>query len=322
MKQFYHFSSAVNLNIRGHADIDFVDIPINTDAPLFLDVERIEAAEASELSKDCMKAIVDYFHELVQAVQSDDNTRLHNLIDGGGECNEFHLGYSQRQSRGRGSSATILYPIIRQMIDHGYFDRVQKISDLPLWTDNFASDRCSDLVARIIRLPLYHYTVEQCRHWNCLTYTATHYDGCYWDINTHNWKPFRFRAVAADGFPVLLCPQAFVGTHLLTSPEAFFQKYVLRQRQDDHLAQRSPLCHFSTDRYGNDKVKPPTRREICQQEVQGQSHKRFSYDVLSNSPHLLHEYHTDHQYQIRSGRLTMSPEEFDQILYVHKDETA
>lgn len=314
MTDYLNFSTANNLDVSGHKDIDFVDIFVNTDVSLFLDAERIEFS-SGECAEKSLAAIQDFFRELYTAVEYGDMIRVRHLLSGGGECNELHLGYSTKKSRGRGSSENILLPIILQMIRQGYFNRVQKLSDFPLWADNFGEDRCSDLIGRLIRMPLYEYTREQCIQWGCLQYGSKSYSGSYWDVSKHNWASFEVPQIVAANTPILLCPQTFVGTRLLTSAENFFRKFVLTQRQEDLLAERSPLCHFSLDKHGFEKISKPTKSEICQFEVKGQSHKSYSYNMLEQHPHLLSAYHLEHKYNLKNGKLFLTPQELDYIVY-------
>lgn len=313
-----NFSTVNALRIAGHADISFVDIFINTDVALFLDAERIEFS-SGQCAKESLAAIRDFFNELCIAVQCNNMFRVHQLLSGGGECNELHLGYSTKKSRGRGSSENILFPIISQMIEQGYFDRVEKLSDLPLWTNNFGEDRCSDLIGRLIRMPLYKYTIEECRKWGCLKYSTKVYSGTYWNVTTHNWENFKVPQIIAGNTPILLCPQTFVGTRLLTSAENFFRKFVLTQRQEDLLAERSPLCRFSTDKHGFEKIQKPTKTDNCQFEVKGQSHKAYAYNMLEQHPHLLSAYHKEHKFDLMKGEFLLTPDEFDQIIYGQVD---
>ena len=77
----------------------------------------------------------------------------------------------------------------------------------------------------------------------------------------------------------------------------------------------SLLCHFSLDKRGFEKISKPTKSEICQFEVKGQSHKSYSYNMLEQHPHLLSAYHLEHKYNLKNGKLFLTPHELDYIVY-------
>ena len=75
-----------------------------------------------------------------------------------------------------------------------------------------------------------------------------------------------------------------------------------------------PSCGI-LNKHGFEKISKPTKSEICQFEVKGQSHKSYSYNMLEQHPHLLSAYHLEHKYNLKNGKLFLTPQELDYIVY-------
>lgn len=315
-----NFSIYHRLGITGHRDIDFVDIPPDTDTALYIDAERI-ALSAHPYAPAAVERIEDFFQTLCSAAERQDEHELYHLLSYGREPNETHLGLSTFQSCGRGTSPEILLPIVRNMIRLGLFDRdlVTQLGDLHLWTPNFGDDRLSDLTTNIIRDVLYDYTHEQYEIWDipwsdeCTVTAAT------WNPKLHEWVTRRFPALNVCGYQTILTPKCFVGKSLLSSPSELLQKYALRYRQQEHLDSRSRLCRKKTDRSGRETWLPPTKKDIRASEIRGLSEKAYLLDLGYRYPGMVNELHTDHRLSSRHSDCTISNYELDMMLYESDD---
>ena len=105
-----NFSTYFNLSIHSHREIDFVDVPVDTDIELFLDPTLIEVRSDS-FSQWCSVGIDSFFGAVFQACTAENMEILRYLLDHSAEPNESHLGHSVNRSMGRGASLGILYPV-------------------------------------------------------------------------------------------------------------------------------------------------------------------------------------------------------------------
>lgn len=105
-----NFSNSFGITIRGHKDIEFVDIPVDTDVELFIDPNLIEASSDS-FSAECSSLITSYFDTVFDSCRNNDIGVLKSLISHCREVNDTHLGTSRLFSRGRGASEEILLGI-------------------------------------------------------------------------------------------------------------------------------------------------------------------------------------------------------------------
>ena len=319
-----NFAKTHSLPVSGHREIDFVDVPINTDVRLYMDVERImhDPSFIAERSRICIN---DFFHTLAQAAAAEDMDTLYHLLSYGNEPNETHLGLSRYHSRGNGVSAEILMPIIEDMIHLGLFKQnlVQGLSDLHLLTPRFGSDRLSDLVTNIIRIPLHAFTRAQYNTWG-IPYNQD--DRSYkcpaWDLGQHNWVMTNLPSFKTLGNPVLLTPKTFVGTTLLSTPEQLFRRYALAYAQEQHLAELGPLCTIYTNREGKVKVRKPSKKVLQHDILQNESYKQYIYLSALSHPEMLPNYRQYVQTLATSGDVFLSDSALDNLLYYHPSRMA
>lgn len=314
---YLNFSKLYNLPISGHRDIMFVDVPCDTDIPLYCDPDRI--MHSSGIIADLASAqINDFFDVLMDRAAQRDIDQVYSLLSFGHEPNETHLGFSQRVSNGRGVSAEILIPIIKDMIRLGLFDYhlVKSPSDLHLLTPNFGPDRLSDLVTNVIRASLHAFTRMQFDFWN-IPYNDSYL--CYelpaWDTELHQWTVTQLPIFPALGKPILLTPKSFVGTALLSSPEQILQKYALGYAQTDHFQMRSALCPVRTDRRGNTIYRKPSKRDVRRWELRDCSCKKYIRDQALIHPEMLPSYRQDIFNRALNANVFMSDSDLDKLLY-------
>ncbi|HEX3569474.1 MAG TPA: hypothetical protein VHU44_01480, partial [Acidobacteriaceae bacterium] len=86
---------------KNQAQLDFVDIPIETDIPLFVDPYALHVA-SEEWLRECGNDVVSYFEQLVDKIRIDDQRAVLQLLDNFHEPNETHLGLSSGKPSGRG----------------------------------------------------------------------------------------------------------------------------------------------------------------------------------------------------------------------------
>ena len=309
---FFNFSSYCGMDITGHADIDFVDIPVNTDVRLYVDPERI-ALSQNPYAEAANLCIEDFFNALCATVHAKDKDQVHELLLFGHEPNETHMGLSKAVSCGRGVSAEILEPIISDLFTKRLIDDaiVRQLGDLAIFTPNFGSDRLSDLCVNVIRGQLYAFTHSQLAVWNikCPMITA---EVPVWNLDYHHWETHLLSFPEIDGKPLMLCPKDFVGAKMLLTPGEFLQKQVLEYRQEVLLEERSPLCRKRTYKNGRYAILPPTKKDIRDTEMGDMTSKDYLRNNTLKYPELLQ------QYRMNQGRLNaqMSNDELDYLLYV------
>jgi hypothetical protein len=90
----------LNLGVTQH-EIDFIDIDIDNDTPLFIDPHFL-ATRTDSWSKDATRSIRSFFRHFLTLVRSEERDKALELFRYLREPNETRLGLSKRRSQGRG----------------------------------------------------------------------------------------------------------------------------------------------------------------------------------------------------------------------------
>src|SRR5437868_5479827 len=92
-------SEVYNLQ-RTQGQLDFVDVDVDRDIPLFIDPAALRKMNGDWVH-DSIALIQDFFQAVIDAIRDGDDDRAIELLGGLREPNETHLGFSSDESRGR-----------------------------------------------------------------------------------------------------------------------------------------------------------------------------------------------------------------------------
>ena len=93
-------SQKLNLN-KSQLELDFVDIDLNTDIPLFLDSTLIKKCNSS-FSIAANNTLNDFFKYLIGLLKNNYEEQAQNICMPLGEVNETYLGLSKGKPKGKG----------------------------------------------------------------------------------------------------------------------------------------------------------------------------------------------------------------------------
>ncbi|MEN6510012.1 MAG: hypothetical protein ABFD63_14735 [Smithella sp.] len=278
-----HFSNFFGLKIRGHEDIDFVDVNLKTDTRLFIDPCLVEFANDS-FSKECTSVIDSFFKTIFDCCVANDNARLYALLDFSHEPNETKLGLSQKQSSGKGASPEILLNIFKKVSKLIRDGLIQNPMDLCLFVENFAEDRMSDLVTNILRKNLYDFTKTQCEKHKVLLSDTKENLGSYWDPDTLSWKSMVDYPLKAGNLTLMLVPKIFVCPSYIYSVGQYLQHKILCCRQEYHQTHETSLAKAKIDKHGNTVYEKPSKKSVYIAEVKGTNHKQYVENYSRENP--------------------------------------
>lgn len=315
-----NFSTYFNLPIQGHREIEFVDVPVNTDIKLFLDPTLIEVGSDS-FSQWCASGIDSFFGTVFHACEQEDMETLEFLLSHSAEPNESHLGNSRRRSMGRGASLRILYPVFSGLIRQGLFMRgaVTAPNDICILAPNFDEDRMSDLVTNILRNQLSEFTIAQCRKLSIPMEGIRH--GFCWEEGDGTWAHRNWQCPVAHGKPVLLVPKEFVSRNYHLGTESYIRQQLLTYLQREHLISRSPLCHRRPLKDGSIKFTQPTKKEVRRAEFEGVPGKRAAASFAVEHPDSLPRFNANRRAQFVETDFSLSDHELDILLYPDRFQT-
>lgn len=275
------FSKAYNLN-KSQAELDFVDIELNTDIPLFIDPYAI--SKRNDLwSIECHNMIVDFFQRAVDAIINKDDQRVIRMFSNLHETNETHLGLSKGKPKGKGVSgkqATLLYIKLKDSsaVRTGF---ITELSDCELLVEGIGPDKISDITTRIIKRKLIDYTMHQCFLHN-IDIKDKVASGYFWDPVTQTWTDDYFPLPVFKGQKILLVPKAIARVEFSYSYAEYYNHFILNYLKVEHLDANSSLVH--TLKKGKKVVYKKDLKEKypCS--------KEYIYQFSRKHPEILREY--------------------------------
>lgn len=273
-------SDHYNLGLN-QAELDFVDIPVDTDLPLFCDPYAF-VIERDPWFVDCNELIFNFFSRMVGHIRSGQKERAMRMLSHVGEANEAHLGFSQGMPSGLGIGrvkAEQLYGRLERSraVTTG---RLYDLADCDLFIPGIGPDNISDMTINIIREKLLYYTVAQCQQLGIPMSPAQ--GGFRWDSEAGDWVNRYAELPVVNGARVLLIPKAAVRYHLSIDHREYYQHFVLNFLQAEHLRTGSSLVELFKN--GKSRVTKKSLKEVQPLD------KDFLFGFSEDHPEVLNDY--------------------------------
>lgn len=291
------FSQYFNLN-KSQAELDFVDIFINDDMPLYID-PYVFKIRYDEWSIECNNLIVDYFGTVINAIKNRRKSFAKQLLQLLSEPVETHLGVSQSSVLGRGigrKQADSLYDKLStsEAVRSG---QVTDISDCELMIPKVGFDKVSDITTNIIREKLISYTQEQCKLHGIPMCSVP--SGKIWSAVEKRWLNGKYVDLpVVDGNKILLVPKHIVVRKMTLSSNELYNKEILEYIQAEQLRAMTSLVEVLKN--GKRRV---TKKSIKEQEEYKMS-KEFIYAFCDRHPEILDKYKERKKKEIKSYQKT------------------
>jgi hypothetical protein len=220
------FSAVFGLPITQGA-LDFVDIDLSTDIPLFVDPYAIQIRQ-DDWSEACGNQIRSFFNALLDALRASDKARSSHLLGNLHEPNETHLGVSIGRPSGRGVGDYKAELFADALVRSRAFQTglLSDISEAELFIRGVGRDTISDLTTNIIRGLLAQYTAEQCQLLGVPTRLVGGI-GPLWNINTLRWEAQQVELPVHANRPILLVPKYSVRYKLSLDSQEFWNHYMI-----------------------------------------------------------------------------------------------
>lgn len=216
------------------AELDFGDIPLNTDIRLFVDPYAL-SIEPERWFAECNELVVSYFELLVESIRRNDRAAGAQLLSHLHEPNDTHFGFSRRRPAGRGigrGQAAQLYRRLAQSraARTGY---LRDLSDCELVIRGIGPDKISDITTNIIRAKLVEYTGTQCCLLGIPTRRAA--SGVCWDPATRRWSSRYAMLPIYEGRPILLVPKGAARYRMAVDHVDYYRDFVLEFLKAEYL---------------------------------------------------------------------------------------
>ncbi|MGA2650949.1 MAG: hypothetical protein ABSF28_10515 [Terracidiphilus sp.] len=266
---------------KTQSQLDFVDVPLDTDIELYVDPYALHVSPVDWL-RTCGDLVTNYFELLLQTLRDKDEAKAFALLSNLREPNETRLGQSKGSPSGRGwgkLQAKQLYDRLSKSkaVSSG---RLKDLSDFELLMPGIGSDKISDLTINVIRGELVAYTQEQCDLYGVATEQVP--AGVFWNPDDQRWEAHYAHLPVYEDVGVLLVPKVAVRRQLVPDYEEFYTHYVLRFLEAEHLNAGSALVH--TLKNGNPRIYKEDLR------ARYRLSKDFLFDFSDKHPAVLNDY--------------------------------
>lgn len=234
---------------RTQSELDFVDVHIDADLPVFVDPRALRTF-SSEWASVCVSLLRDFFDVVLDAIRTDtgDLARARMLLGHLTEPNETRLGLSTGHPRGRGLGPIKAGAVARALSESMAVSTglLRDLEDTILLVDGIRSDLISDITTNVIREPLLLYTQLMCRTYG-IELTNDLDVGAMWDQDKHEWHRRYVEAPFADDRPLLLVPKAIVRRTMDYDAEEYYRYFLLERFSQEEENANSALVHVLKD---------------------------------------------------------------------------
>lgn len=302
------FSVAFGLN-KTQAELDFVDIPLDTDIPLFIDPCAFRE-ESGDWFADCVQNLTTFFECIIESIADGDDEIARRLLNSLAEPNETHFGLSQGPSKGRGVGglqATQLFNSLKQ--SEAVKSRLlSDLAELELMVEGVGHDKISDITTNIIRVNLIEYTQQQCLlHGIPMQQVAS---GRLWNKDGKEWTQKYCQLPVWQGCKVILIPKMVARFNMAISHQEYYQHFILNFLQQEGIDSGSSLIKLLRD--GTPKIYKKDLKE------QHPLSKNFIFEFTKNHPEVLELYRRDlkHACPVKDEELhEIFREDFDERVF-------
>jgi hypothetical protein len=225
---------------KSQVELDFVDVLIDSDIPLFIDPFAI-SKRPDRWSQRCHQAIMSFFDRAINAIRAGDTDTALQLFRYLQEPNETRLGLSTGRPRGAGiglDQSRLLLDALAQSsaVQTGFLTTLEEAE---LMVEGIGRDKISDLTTNITRGLLAEYTKEQ-----CLLHAIPIHPvplGPYYSVESGYWVSDYFDLPIAEGQPILLVPKVIVRFDPAYQHQKYYRQFVLSYLQAEHLDANTSL---------------------------------------------------------------------------------
>lgn len=213
---------------RGQAELDFVDVDVRGDVPLFINPGALRKSE-SEWSRHCVYLLHDFMEHVLGLIRRGDSDGARTLLTYLGEPNETHLGLSAfgEEARGRAVGEEFADLIIDALLNStaGRTGRINDLEDTVMMIHGIGSDIISDITTNIIRGPLIDYTNDICHSYGVdVSIFVPRHDQAVWDVDSHEWVHPEVLLPIANGRALILVPKFIVRAKV--DVDSYFRDYL------------------------------------------------------------------------------------------------
>lgn len=273
---------------RSQHELDFVDIDVNNDMPLFLDPYFLSLRN-DRWSINAHRTLENFFqHMLFLFTEGEVEIAKSNFKFT--EPSETCLGLSKSGTDGKSLGEGDATKLFEYIIDSGGMSSglLNQVNDIKIFVDNISHDKISDLTTNVIRKHLIDYTQDKCRLYG-IQLTKNVATKEYWDIKTKSWKSNYEEMLVIDDKAILLVPKAIVSrkrSHYYDSAQ-YARHFVLNFLVSEEIRLDTSLV--KKNKLKDDSIKISVKKEDVAKK-HGAYRKEFLRDFTLEHPQFYEEF--------------------------------
>lgn len=277
-----HISKFYKLG-RNQSQLDFVDVRLDTDIPVFLDPTAIKSLQ-SPWGNELSSLLQSFFETVLSYIKSGKHSVAQALLASLSERNEFHLGYSQGKSQGHAFGAKSAESVWGALFksNASLTGLLEDLEDTCLLIEGVGPDMISDAVSNILRGPLIKYTQDMCVYYDIPMISGV-VSGPIWNPVKGAWEnSFVTLPVAGKFGKIIFVPKLLVRQKLSYRVDEYYRHFLLPEMQRSELKAHTPLVEVLKD--GSERV---TKKALM--EKYGKD-KLAVVNMTIKHPHALEDY--------------------------------
>lgn len=212
---------------NSQSQLDFVDVELTRDVPLYLDPYAIQL-KSDDWSDLCIGQIRSFFTEVLNAIRAGNEARSTHLLSNLHEPNETRFGVSTGEPRGRAIGEKKARSLANSIASSRAFETgvLADVAEAELFIQYIGPDTISDLTTNVLRQQLADYTVQQCELYGIPTH-PTNTLGPVWNAQVRDWQSVTLHLPRYDGKPILLVPKLSVRHHMALNSQEFYNHHMV-----------------------------------------------------------------------------------------------
>lgn len=247
------FSEYFQLN-KSQTELDFVDVYLNTDLPLFLDSAYL-GSRHDEFSQNASQTVRSFFDHLLSLISNNQIDKAREIFQNFEEPNETRLGLSKGKPQGRGvgreKSERIFNNILKSPASQTGL--LEDLEDCYIFVENFGPDNLSDMITNIIKMDLIKYSQEQAKLWN-IPLSPGITSGQYWDSVNNQWTETYTEMILCESKKIILVPKNIVVRGSSYNPFYYHTHFVLEFLRSRNLSLLTPLVEKKILKSGKEVI--------------------------------------------------------------------
>lgn len=228
---------------RNQATLDFLDVHIDKDIPVFVDPAALRSLQ-TDWGHHCVSLLQSYFESVLGAIRKRNHDRAKHLLACLNERNEFHIGYSKDRSRGSALGAVSAEKIWESLVKSRAAETgvLHDLEDTILFVDGVGPDMLSDAVCNIIRGPLIQYTQKACAYYG-IPLTSGVDSGPVWNTRDEKWESHLIELPMTKHGSLILIPKIIVRVKQTYGHQEYYRHFLMPVLQQHHKDISSSLVH-------------------------------------------------------------------------------